>query len=158
MNAVAGPSSLESRMAVALAQHGWQVSDVLLPGLSIAFRVYDTVCGPNRALARFNDYGPHCENLVLTGEYYSEGGNVLATTLLLVPREPTDALIRDVATRFATEAHRLIEESYGVRIRRQLSADARGRAQSADEPRSEDTAPSARPTAPGVRVRRRAPR
>lgn len=101
-------------IATALTAHGWNTTD--LEKWGSATKVFATAVGPKEAHAylRLAASEPRAN---LSGEYWSEGRNVLSTCTHAVPLDDEAALIGAVNA-FALEADRQVKESYAARLLR----------------------------------------
>ena len=77
------PDPLRARITARLSTRGWTP----LPLVALASKDYDTAVGPKTAHAHLADFGAATANLVLQGDYWSEGRNILGAGGVLVPRE-----------------------------------------------------------------------
>jgi hypothetical protein len=103
---------------------GWSpVDDVSMACTSaVAQKTFVTAVGEKTATARFTDNPAECCRL--SGEYESEGSNVLSASSDYLwyhrtPREEVRASdLRELATAFAATADLLIGDSYAMRLMR----------------------------------------
>jgi hypothetical protein len=100
------------RVSALLLQHGWQPFD----GVAIAGKTFATAVGPKMALVYLQDYGKYTVNYILTGDYQSEGRNILESQFVLLPKAADEATLRDLVKRFAADVSKTIASSYAVRI------------------------------------------
>lgn len=115
------PARLEAVGAL-LRQHGWVLVE---GGTALATKVYPTAVGPKEAqvyLARSRDDDP---NQTLSGQYYSEGRNIMAVGVLL-PKAAAAADVERLVAQFAREADAAVDASYarGIWLRDQREAAA----------------------------------
>lgn len=115
-------SALARRDAVGalLRQHGWVLVE---GGTALATKVYPTAVGPKEAqvyLSRCRDDDP---NQSLSGQYYSEGRNIMSAGVLL-PKTAEAADVERLVARFAREADAAVDASYarGIWLRDQREA------------------------------------
>ena len=95
-----------------LRQHGWVLVE---GGTALATKVYSTVVGPKEAqvyLSRSRDDDP---NQTLSGQYYSEGRNIMAVGVLL-PKVAAAADVERLVGQFAREADAAVDASYARAI------------------------------------------
>lgn len=127
MNSTATP--IQAQFVQALVARGWYPDRVRV---DVASKDYDTAAGGRTAVVycRQNSDGDH----VLTGDYWSEGRNALATNWALFRPGTDEATIASEIDRFATEAEKTIGQTHAMRIRA-LMADAEEETSIADAPR-----------------------
>ena len=104
-----------------LRQHGWVLVE---GGTALATKVYSTAVGPKEAqvyLSRSRDDDP---NQTLSGQYYSEGRNIMSTGVLL-PKAAAAADVERLVAQFAREADYAVDASYarGIWLRDQREAE-----------------------------------
>ena len=104
-----------------LRQHGWVLVE---GGTALATKVYRTAVGPKEAqvyLSRSRDDDP---NQSLSGQYYSEGRNIMSTGVLL-PKAAAAADVERLVAQFAREADSAVDASYarGIWLRDQREAE-----------------------------------
>lgn len=95
-----------------LETFGWIPCD----GVAIASRTFRTAVGPKVALVFLVNYGEHTESYHLTGEYQSEGQNILESQFVMLPKKASDDELRALAKVFATNAAKTIAQSYAARL------------------------------------------
>ncbi|OUL97941.1 hypothetical protein [Variovorax sp. JS1663] len=120
MNSTATP--IQAQFSQALAARGWNLDRVRV---DVASKDYETAAGGRTAFVycRQNRDGDH----VLTGDYWSEGRNVLSTCWALFRPGADEATIASEIERFAAEAEKTIAGTYAMRIKA-LLADEGGSA------------------------------
>lgn len=84
-------------------------------GTAIARKSYETAVGPKEALAYLQHWP---EAMVLAGEYWSEGSNILSTCTARFPLAGDNASLAAQVDAFVAEADRRVRESYAVRLLR----------------------------------------
>lgn len=104
--------TFKERVRAALVARGWTAS----PWTAVAYRDYETAVGPKRAHAYVVDYSLTTGRMVLQGEYWSEGRNVLEPILRLIAVPADDAALDAEVVRFLDEADAHIRASYAVRL------------------------------------------
>ena len=95
-----------------LRQHDWVLVE---GGTALATKVYSTAVGPKEAqvyLSRSRDDDP---NQTLSGQYYSEGRNIMAVGVLL-PKVAAAADVERLVGQFAREADAAVDASYARAI------------------------------------------
>lgn len=107
---------IQAQFVRALVARGWYPDRVRV---DVASKDYDTAAGGRTAVVycRQNRDGDH----VLTGDYWSEGRNALATCWALFRPGADEATIAGEIERFATEAEKTIAETYAMRIKALLN-------------------------------------
>lgn len=98
-------------IAQLLQTHGW----VLDTHTAIASKTYATAVGPKQALAYYTQW-PQSDCVVLSGEYVSEGRNVLAICSELIPHDADPEMVRQLVHRFATRCDVAVGDSYAARL------------------------------------------
>jgi len=104
----------------ALALHGWTPLD----SVCLAYRDYPTAVGTKRALTFLSDFGPNTRHLMLRGQYYSEGTNVIEADCLLIPKTADPGTLEHLVARFATAADAHVQASYAARLLRVFGVGA----------------------------------
>lgn len=87
-----------------------------LNSTAVALKKYMTAVGVKEAHAYLADFGPNEDNYLLTGQYDSEGSNVLATSTVLIPKTASEDVIRERVAEFARKAEHAVLESYAARL------------------------------------------
>lgn len=103
--------SRRSAVQALLVSAGWQVEQ---PS-AIASKTFDTAVGPKTAFAYLSESR---ESTLLTGDYVSEGRNVLAACFALMPPTADDIQVQAHVARFAREAEAAVLDSYAARLLR----------------------------------------
>ena len=93
---------------------GWKAAG----GTAIAHKTYDTAVGPKVALAYLSGPGRDSDYVSLTGDYQSEGHNVLAICTELLPVAAHDDLVRALVTQFSVRADAAVGQSYAAGLLR----------------------------------------
>lgn len=98
-----------------LAAHGW-CADArgYCTGVGIANKTFQTAVGPKNASVRITRSAEGDPSRLLTGEYWSEGNNVMPIATLL-KAWTTDQIERAV-DQFAAAADRQVRGSYAARL------------------------------------------
>ena len=114
MNSTATPT--QAQFVQALVARGWYPDRARV---DVASKDFDTAAGGRTAVVycRQNSDGDH----VLTGDYWSEGRNALATCWALFRPGADEATVARDIERFATEAEKTIAETYAMRIKALLN-------------------------------------
>lgn len=105
---------LDKSIQLSLAGLGWTILD----STAIASKMYETAVGPRQALAYVQDFGPQEGSVRLIGDYQSEGRNCLSTTSAIIPRFADEETIKALTQQFASEADKVVGESYAMRLLR----------------------------------------
>jgi hypothetical protein len=95
----------------ALVAHGWTAID---GGTAVARKVYPTAVGPKEALAFVTRSADGDPNRTLSGQYWSEGNNVIRSVLL--PKSATEEALRALGAEFASQADQSVGQSYAARL------------------------------------------
>lgn len=85
-------------------------------GTAIAFKTYTTAVGPKDALVYLTDWGNDSPNAMLTGDYWSEGRNILEPCCQLLPKDADAASVRPLIEQFAARVETAVAESYARRL------------------------------------------
>lgn len=101
-----------SQIVAMLAAHGWHSAD----GAAIGWKGYETAVGRKTAHAYLGQLSPETENFLLTGDYWSEGRNVLDPAITLIPKAAIGAELQACVDRFARSAETFIGQSYAVKL------------------------------------------
>lgn len=114
-------------VADSLVAHGWSaVSDRDMEiTYGVATKDFETAAGIRTAIAYFE--APREGRYPLTGEYLSEGRNVLSTMFIRIPVDASAEGLREAAEQFVREAEAVIEETYAVRLARSAEEEAPAR-------------------------------
>jgi hypothetical protein len=129
---------LRADIVAQLAAAGWTPIE---GGTAIANKIYPTAVGPKEAQVYLADFGAQEVNLVLQGQYYSEGRNILAADSVLIPKAADCELVRRLADQFAAAAEASVLDSYAARLFQRREACAAGTETEGEE--EADDAPSA---------------
>ena len=97
-----------------LTTRGW----VPEAGTAIASKTYATAVGPKQAHAYLADFGPSSAHLCLTGDYRSEGRNILESRGQLLPKVAAPLEVEALACKFADAVDASVGESYAARLLR----------------------------------------
>lgn len=101
-----------NQVVALLAAHGWQSAD----GAAIACKEYETAVGRKTANAYLGQLRPETENFLLTGDYWSEGRNVLDPAITLIAKAANGVELQTCVDRFAKSAETFIGQSYAVKL------------------------------------------
>lgn len=120
---------IQAQFVSAMLARGWYPDRVRI---DVASKDFDTAAGGRTAVVycRQNGSGDH----VLTGEYWSEGRNALATCWALFRPHTDEAAMSAAIDRFAAEVEQAIARTYAKRIKALLEAPEE-QASSGDAPR-----------------------
>ncbi|MEX3983802.1 hypothetical protein AB4Y45_32990 [Paraburkholderia sp. EG287A] len=77
---------------------------------------YRTAVRDEEALTYLSDWGGSSENWTLSGQYYSEGNNVLSTSSVFIPKDATVEQVKALVTKFDAEVTAAVNESYARRL------------------------------------------
>lgn len=113
-------ANLISGMVAQLVAEGWKAED----GTAIASKTYATAVGPKQAHAYVQDFGPTSENVVLAGDYQSEGRNILEPHGVLVPRSAEGGVLSALVQKFVRDADDTVADSYAARLLKPKLVDA----------------------------------
>jgi hypothetical protein len=105
---------LNGSLVARLQKFGWLPGD----GVAIATKMYPTAVGPKEALAFAVYYGDESNTVVLTGQYWSEGHNVLEPHGTIIPHTSDDAELDGYVERWAIRADGVVGDSYAARLLR----------------------------------------
>lgn len=103
---------LRTRVRRLLQTHGW----ALLDSTAVACRDFRTAVGIKRAFVYLADFGPGSANVMLQGDYRSEGRNILESRSVLIPKDASPRAVRELVAQFATSAYRGVRDSYAARL------------------------------------------
>lgn len=98
-----------------LAELGWEARQF---PTAIASKMFDTAAAPTEAvvyLADF-DYDQHSKAHLLTGQYYSEGRNVLSAVIVSIPKTADLETIRRLTDEWTEQAGTAVDQSYARRL------------------------------------------
>lgn len=95
-----------------LEEWGWTAAK----GAALATKTYETAVGPKVALAYLADFRADDPNTTLSGEYQSEGRNILEAHGVLIPKTADAAERRKLFERFARGADLQVGQSYAARL------------------------------------------
>ncbi len=104
--------TLRLSIAAILATQGFALVD----GPALATKSYDTAVGRKAAIVWLSPARPGDNNRTLSGEYQSEGRNILGASLELIPVDADAATIERQTRKFMAHAERMVAESYAVRL------------------------------------------
>lgn len=102
------------QIAQTLSQRGWIITD----GPSVATKRFMTVVGEKTAIAWFSRRADQVGNRSLTGEYHSEGSNILAARGQIIHEGDDARRVEAAVMAFADSAEAAIADSYAVRLLR----------------------------------------
>lgn len=102
----------EKETIATLTALGWTAAG----STAIATKTYNTAVGPKTALAYLGDFGPDAESMSLTGDYQSEGRNILEPHGMLLPKAAGHDLVRMLVTRFSVGVDAAVGQSYAARL------------------------------------------
>jgi hypothetical protein len=77
---------------------------------------YRTAVGEKVALAYLAEFGPAETNVMLQGDYQSEGSNVLEPHCVLIPKTANQAQVNELVDRFDTLADAAVNASYARKL------------------------------------------
>lgn len=80
----------------------------------LAFKMFQTAVGPKQAQAYLESWG--AGRFVLTGQYYSEGQNVLATLRLSLDETMDGAQLDGLVQQFVRKVDSTVADTYAVRL------------------------------------------
>lgn len=106
--------TLREALTRTLLEHGWSREAFT----AIASKDYATVVGTKQAHAYLGRDQSSDPNLVLKGEYYSEGRNVLEPRSVLIPKASSVEAATQLAQAFAAGVDERIAQTYAVRLLR----------------------------------------
>lgn len=95
-----------------LRVHAW----IDVQGSAVAQKTYQTAVGERCALAYFSDWGKDSTSFVLSGEYQSEGRNVLEAHCVLIPKDAVFAEVRRLADQFSKDVDTVVGQTYAARL------------------------------------------
>ena len=124
------PTPIQAQFVQALVARGWYPDRVRV---DVASKDFDTAAGGRTAVVycRQNSDGDH----VLTGDYWSEGRNSVASFWALFRPGTAEATVADEIERFAAGVEKAIGETYAMRIK-SLLAEPEDEVSIADAPRA----------------------
>jgi hypothetical protein len=102
-----------------LISQGW-IADRLLD--DVATREFDTFVGTKTAIV-YCKSSPGEKVVVLSGNYLSEGHNVLAASSVLIEANTGQDQLRTVVDRFLSSIEKRIRETYAMRLMASISAE-----------------------------------
>ena len=108
--------TIKATLANCLVGLGWSHEK----GTAFASKTFETAVGPKQALVYLAEFGPS-ENLMLQGQYWSEGSNALEPHCVLVSRTASFEQLQQVATEFARKADSVVSETYAAKLLRALA-------------------------------------
>lgn len=114
------PESTATRAAIlaSLTTHGWKSESL---HSAVAEKYFDTVVGPKQALAWCFPINSGTA-LRMTGEYWSEGRNVLSTCMIDLPVDAEQAAIARAVERWVAMAAKGVSQSYAASLLRSCAA------------------------------------
>lgn len=105
-------STSAEEVAGLLCEHGWTAAK----GTAIASRNFETAVGVKTAYAYFYGFREGSEFATLTGDYISEGRNVLSSCHVLVPRTADKSKVAELVASFAAQAEVAVRQSYAAHL------------------------------------------
>lgn len=106
---------VEQIVRQALLAIGWNAHPGrMITGTAVALKTYATAVGPKEAQAYVQNWGEG--RFTLTGQYYSEGNNALATTLVSISADLSELQIASLAREFAERADSCVSQTYAARL------------------------------------------
>lgn len=102
------------QIADVLTQRGWKV----LPGPAFASKTFATAVGPKDAVLWLTRRVDQVGNRSLSGEYQSEGRNILGGCLQIVHEAADASAVNATTARFVDAVEAEIADSYAVRLLR----------------------------------------
>lgn len=107
-------TTIEQTIKSVLVSRGWTAQDYT----AIASKQYETAVGPKQALVYLQDFGPQEEQLLLVGDYQSEGRNCLSSHGVLVPKCASVAKVKELADWFSIQADKAVGQTYAMKLMR----------------------------------------
>jgi hypothetical protein len=86
---------------------GWEA----LRAPAAAKIAYRTAVGNKEVLTYLADWGPSA-NWVLSGQYHSEGNNVLSASSVFIPKDATAEQVRALVEKFCRDVDKQVNQSY----------------------------------------------
>lgn len=123
MDAVHSRVKMQSLATKRLVELGWSSCE---GGAACASKVYQTAVGPKQALVFLKDFGRDSVSFMLSGEYYSEGRNVLEPRSVLIPKIADEQTVSMHVDAFATQADEAVSQSYAARLLFRADGSQRG--------------------------------
>lgn len=102
------------QIAAILTQRGWK----MLPGPAFAAKSFDTAVGPKDAFLWLSRRVDQVGNRSLSGEYQSEGRNILGGCVQIVHESADETAVKGSTARFVDSVEAQIADSYAVRLLR----------------------------------------
>lgn len=113
-------AQVRAHVAAHLESHGWS----MLGGVAIARKAFETAVGPKDAHAYLGQLRTDGTSFLLTGDYWSEGRNVLGPAITLIPRNASGDAIKMCVDQFAAKVESFVGQSYAVKLHRSSLRDA----------------------------------
>lgn len=109
-------TAFKARIGAELHKLGWTAID----STAVALKGYETVVGIKEAHAYVEDWGTAESKVILTGNYLSEGHNVLQATFVMIPKAANNEEIAQLCRTWAENADKKVDESFarGLFLRR----------------------------------------
>lgn len=104
--------ALRSIVLEELTATGWVVNP---GGSAVALKQYETAVGIKEAQVYLSTQTNY-DNVSLDGVYWSEGRNILESSVVLIPKRANDTEVRSLACKFADRVERSVRQSYAVRL------------------------------------------
>lgn len=101
-----------------LAEEGWVKGE----HNCLATKVFETAVGEKVAHAYLFESKDEFNQFRLEGDYQTEGRNCLASSSVLIPRNPSAEQVQKLATQFSTQAIDAVENSYAAKLYRNRQA------------------------------------
>lgn len=103
---------LHERVFEALVKHGWRGCD----GAAVAIKEYPTAVGPREAHAYLIDCLASERCVVLTGQYWSEGRNIIETLFMRIDADLNVPDTQAVVDRYVLSVDQAVANSYAGRL------------------------------------------
>lgn len=107
-------ATTDSTIREALQANGW----TLTQGPSLAQKDFDTAVGVKTATVWISPMRAGTIQRLLSGEYYSEGRNILGPHCVLIPVDADSDTAAELTLQFVRNVESAIADSYAVRLLR----------------------------------------
>lgn len=107
---------LKNAVQAALIANGW--SPLKYNSAALAERIFDTAVGPRAAFVYLAPASRDSDTRSLLSDYQSEGRNVLAPHLTLIPVAAGDDDVKQIIAKFSADAVTTINDTYAMRLAR----------------------------------------
>lgn len=97
-----------------LLHMGW----TLTKRSAIARKTFATAVGPKEAFVYLYEGASYETNMMIVGDYQSEGRNILCPESRLIPKDCDDEQAAKIIDDFAANAEKVIQASYAARLLR----------------------------------------